>query len=92
MIWMGYVAIVVAVLWISLKLYLAYNSAGGTIMVVVYDAVIYPPVLIAVGLYFVLPSLGVQLHYWIYIAVWAACSGVVAGAIRLSEELGDRPL
>lgn len=92
MVWLGYLAILVAVIWIVAKLYVAYNSAGGTIMVVVYDAALYPPILIAVGLYFVLPTYDVELAVWIYFAIWAAVTALVAGLIRLMEELGDRPL
>lgn len=92
MIWAGYVAIAVAVLWILYKLYVAYGSSGGTVEVVVYDAAVYPPVIGAVGLYLVLSNHQIQLAFWIYMAIWAVVTAVVVGAIRLMEEIGDRPL
>ena len=92
MLWLAYAAVAVAVSWILLKLYMAYNSAGGTVMVAVYDAAVYPPILGTVGLYFVLPTHRIDLSPWIYVAIWVVTTVVTAGAIRLMEELGDKPL
>jgi hypothetical protein len=92
MVWAGYAAVAVSVLWILYKLYVAYGSCGGTVEVVVYDAAVYPPILGAVGLYLVLSNHQVQLAFWIYMAIWAVVTAVVVGAIRLMMEIGDRPL
>jgi hypothetical protein len=90
MLWVGYVAIAVAVIWLLVKLRVAYGSAGGTIMVVVYDAAVYPPIIGVVGLYLVLSAFQIDLAFWIYLAVWAVTAGVAVGAIRLMEEIGDK--
>lgn len=92
MVWVGYIAIAVAVIWLLLKMYVSYNSAGGTIMVVVYDAAVYPPVIGVVGLYFVLSAYKIDLALWLYVIIWAVTTGVAVGAIRLMEEIGDRRL
>jgi hypothetical protein len=91
-VWAGYAAIAVAVIWIFAKMYVAYGSAGGTVMVVVYDAVVYPPIVGTVGLYFVLSYYQVKLAFWIYLIIWGVTAGITFGAIRLMEEIGDRPL
>ena len=90
--WAGYFAIVVAVIWLLVKLYVAYDSVGGTVMVVIYDAAVYPPIIGVVGLYLVLSSNGVDYAAWIYLIIWAVTTGLAAGAIRLMEEIGDKPL
>ena len=92
MVWVGYVAIAVAVIWMLVKFYVAFNSAGGTVMAVVYDAAVYPPIIGVVGLYFVLSAYKVDLASWIYLIIWAVTTGTTVGAIRLMEEIGDRPL
>jgi hypothetical protein len=92
MVWVGYVAIAVAVIWLLVKLYVSYDSMGGTVMVVVYDAAVYPPIIGVVGLYFVLSAHKVNLASWIYLIIWAATTATAVGAIRLMEELGDKPL
>lgn len=91
MVWAGYAAIAVSVIWVVVKLYMAYHSAGGINVVVVYDAAVYPPILAAVGLYLVLPSLGIYWAAWVYVVIWAVTCAITAGAIRLMERLGDRP-
>jgi hypothetical protein len=92
MVWVGYLAIAVAVIWLLVKLKVAYGSAGGTVMVVVYDAVMYPPIIGVVGLYLVLSNYQINLAIWIYLIIWAVTTGVAAGGIRLMEEIGDKPL
>ena len=92
MLWLGCAAIAVAVIWILVKMYVSYNSSGGTVIVVVYDAAVYPPVIATIGLYFVLSTLEIQLALWMYVIIWAATTGVAAGLIRLMEEVGDRRL
>ncbi len=91
-VWAGYVAIAVAVIWLLVKLYVAYGSAGGTVMVVVYDAAVYPPIIGVVGAYLVLSTNKIDLAVWIYLVIWAITTGVAVGAIRLMEEIGDKPL
>ena len=92
MLWVGYLAVAVAVIWLVYKLYVAYSSSGGTVMVVVYDAAVYPPILGVVGLYLILSSYKVELTFWAYLAIWAVTAAVGVGAIRLMEEIGDKPL
>lgn len=92
MLWAGYVAIAVAVIWFLFKLYAAYDSVGGTVMVVIYDAAVFPPIIGVVGLYLVLYSYQVDLAFWIYMIIWAVTTAVAAGALRLMEEFGDKPL
>lgn len=92
MVWVGSVAIAVAVIWLLVKLRVAYSSAGGTVMVVVYDAVMYPPIIGVVGLYLVLSTYKIEIALWMYLVIWAVTTGVAAGAIRLMEEIGDKPL
>jgi hypothetical protein len=92
MVWVGYVAIAVAVIWLLVKLRVAYGSAGGTVMVVVYDAVMYPPIIGVAGLYLVLSNHRIDIALWMYLVIWAVTTGVAAGAIRLMEEIGDKPL
>lgn len=86
----GYVCIVVAVVWIALKVRLSYRSFGGTVMVTVYDAAFFPPFIAAFGLYWVLPTLGVELPIWAYIAIGFGIAVLVGVTIRIAEELGDR--
>ena len=89
----GYVLLVVAVGWIGFKMYVSYNSAGGTAFAVpVYDAAIYPPILAAVGLYLVLPSFGVEWPWWAFVVAGLALVPLVVGGIRLMEEVGDKEL
>ena len=89
----GYVLIVIAIGWIAYKMNVSYNSAGGTAFAVpVYDAAIYPPILIAVGLYLASPSLGIEWPVWIYVAIGLVLIPVVVGAIKLMEEVGDKEL
>lgn len=92
MVWVGYVAIAVAVIWLLVKLYASYDSAGGTVMVVVYDAALYPPIIGVVGLYFVLSEHQIYLALWMYLVIWAVTTALAAGALRLIEEFGDKPL
>jgi len=89
----GCLLIVVALGWFLYKLYVSYNSAGGTDFAVpVYDAAIYPPVLGVVGLYLVLRAYEVTWSIWIYVVLWLGVTLLAAGAMRASEELGDRSL
>ena len=89
----GYALLVVAAGWIAYKMSVSYNSAGGTAYAVpVYDAAIYPPILIAVGLYLILPGFDIEWSVWIYIAIGLVLIPVIAGGIRLMEEVGDKEL
>ena len=89
----GYVLLVIAVGWIGYKMSVSYNSAGGTAFAVpVYDAAIYPPILIGVALYLVLPSWGIEWPWWAYVAAGVVLVPVVVGGIRLMEEVGDKEL
>jgi hypothetical protein len=91
--WIGYALLVIAAIWILYKLYISFNSAGGTAyQVPVYDAAVYPPIMVAVGLFCVLRGNEVHWPVWSYVALWLALTGVTAGAIKVLEELGDRPL
>jgi hypothetical protein len=92
MVALGSVCIAVAAIWILFRWYLAYNSAGGTVVVTVYDAAIYPPPLLALGLYFLLPTFGINWAIWVFVVICLATGGLVAAGIRIAEEVGDRPL
>lgn len=92
MIIVGYACLVVAVVWILFKIRLAYQSQGGRMVVTVYDAAFYPPLLIVFGLYWVLPSLQIDWSIWIYVGLVPVSIAVVAGMIKLAEEFGDREL
>lgn len=92
MVWAGYLALAIAAIWVVIKLYVAYNSFGGTVMAIVYDAAVYPPIIGVVGLYLVLSTHQINLALWIYLVIWAVTTGLAAGAIRLMEEIGDKPL
>ena len=88
----GYICLLVAVVWIVLKVRLSYKSFGGTVVVTVYDAVFFPPIVGVFGLYWVLPSLGIELPIWVYIGMVFVVAVLVGIAIRVAEELGDREL
>jgi len=88
----GWILIVVAALWLIYKVYLAYQSSGGRMVVTVYDAAVYPPLMVAAGLFWVLPTFGVNLSIWIYIGIAAGLVILAAGCIKIAEEIGDRPL
>ena len=93
MIIVGYICISVAVVWILIKAYVAFSSAGGTAdMSPIYDAALYPPILAAFGLYWVLPSFQIDWTIWIYVGIWLGLTLLVAGVLKLLEEMGDRPL
>ena len=93
MAWLGYLLISIAVGWIGYRLYLSYTSAGGTdFEVPLYDAAYYPPVLLAVGLYFVLSGLDITWSVWVYVGIWLGVAVLVVAAIKLLELLGDKPL
>lgn len=87
---LGYVCLIVAVVWIVYKVRLSYLSFGGTVMVTVYDAAFFPPVVGVFGLYWVLRSLSVDFPIWAYVALVFAVAVLVGIAIRVAEELGDR--
>ncbi len=86
----GYICVVIAVVWILHKLRVAYLSFGGTVMVTVYDAAIFPPIVGAFGLYWVLPTLGVEFPIWAYVLIGLGIAVLVAIGIRVAEEIGDR--
>jgi 1,4-dihydroxy-2-naphthoate octaprenyltransferase len=86
----GYVCIIVAVIWIVLKIRLSYMSFGGTVMVTVYDAAIFPPFIGVFGLYWVAGSFGIDYSIWAYVGLAFAVAVLVIVAIRVAEELGDR--
>ncbi len=86
----GYVCLVVAVVWILLKIRLSYTSFGGTVMVTVYDAAIFPPLIGVFGLYWVANSFGINYSIWAYVGLTVVTVVLVAIAIRVAEDLGDR--
>jgi hypothetical protein len=89
----GYLLILSGAIWFGYKLYLSYSSAGGTdFMLPVYDGAIYPPMLAAFGLYWVLRGLEIEWSYWAYVGLWLGLSVLAGAAIWLSEEIGDRTL
>ena len=86
----GYICMIVALVWIVYKVYLSYTSFGGTVMVTVYDAAIYAPLLGVFGLYWILPTFEIDLAIWVYAALWFGVTIFVVIAIRVAEEIGDR--
>ncbi len=93
MIYIGCPVIVIAVIWLFYKMHLSYHSAGGTnLMDPIYDAAVYPPILMAVGLYLVLGALGYDWPYWYYIGIWALAAALFAGLLKGCMAMGDKPL
>jgi hypothetical protein len=89
----GCLLIVVAAGWLGYKMYLSYHSAGGTnLMDPIYDAAVYPPIITAIGLFCVLHSLSIKWYVWVYVLIWLGLTGLFAAVLRLSQELGDKPL
>ena len=88
----GFFCIALAAIWILYKLYLAYNSAGGTVMVTVYDAAMFPPILAVFGLYLTFPTFEINCPMWIYPAICVGIGVLVVIGIKVAEEIGDRPL
>lgn len=86
----GYACLIVAVVWIVYKVRLSYTSFGGTVMVTVYDAAFFPPVIGVFGLYWVLRSLGINFSIWAFVALGFGVAVLVGIAIRVAEDLGDR--
>ncbi len=90
---LGYALIAVAIIWFLYKMYVSYTSAGGTDFAMpVYDAALYPPIMVAVGAYLVMQSAGEPWPIWVYVVIAVVTAGLSAGLIRLMEELGDKPL
>lgn len=61
-------------------------------VVTVYDAAFYPPLLTVFGLYWVLASLNINWSIWLYVVLVPVLIAVCAGIIKLAEEFGDRQL
>ena len=88
---LGIGLIVVAIAWLLYKTFLAFNSEGGTdLMLVVYDAAVYPPLLAAVGVYLVAQYRQLSWPWWSYLVLWLVLTAAAAGMICLCEEIGDR--
>lgn len=89
----GFALCAVGLIWIFYKLSVSYSSAGGTAyQVPVYDAAVYPPILLAVGTFLIARGMHLGWPIWVPILVWVVGTAAVAGSIKLLEELGDRPL
>jgi hypothetical protein len=86
----GYICLIVAAIWITYKVCVSYTSFGGTVMVTVYDAAIYPPFIGAFGLFWVFRSLEINWPIWTYCLVWIGLTAFVVIAIRIAEDFGDR--
>ncbi len=92
MIIVGYICIAIAVVWFLVKAYVAYSSAGDTLGTVYMDAALYPPILAAFGLYWVLPTFEINWSVWIFLGIWLALAALAFGALKLMVELGDKEL
>ena len=93
MIVIGYAMVAIAAGWFLYKVYASYKSAGGTdMMMSVYDGATYPPIIATVGLYLVLPNYEINWSFLIYIGIWLGSTVFAVLAIRIAEEIGDRPL
>ncbi|MFV1965715.1 MAG: hypothetical protein ACC628_09860 [Pirellulaceae bacterium] len=89
----GYALIVSATIWFLRKLYISFTSAGGTdFQMPIYDAAMYPPVIAVAGLLLVLRAYKIHWSWLIYAGIGIVLALVAWGALRLAEELGDRPL
>jgi len=85
--------IVLAAAWLLYKTCLAFNSGGGTdMMLVVYDAAVYPPLLATIGAYLLVQTRQLNWPLWSYLLLWLGLTAAAAGLIRVSEEIGDRRL
>ena len=92
MIIVGYICIAIAVVWFLFKAYVAYSSVGDTLGTVYKDAALYPPILTAFGLYWVLPTFDINWSIWIFLGIWLGLAPLVYGALWLMVELGDKEL
>jgi hypothetical protein len=91
--WVGLVLLVVAAAWIAYKLYVSFTSSGGTAFEVpVYDAAVYPPILSAIGVFCLQYSSQARWPIWGYVLLWLGLTAATAGAIKILEEIGDKPL
>jgi hypothetical protein len=89
----GYILIGVAAIWFLRKLWISFTSAGGTDFAMpIYDAAMYPPVIAVIGLFLVLRAYEIQWSWFIYVGIGIALVLLAVGALKLAEELGDRPL
>ena len=93
MIFFGAALIAVATGWFFYKVYVAYTSAGGTDFAMpIYDAAMYPPMMLTLGLYLTLTTLEVAYSVWTYVGIWVAVTLLAIGVLWLTEQLGDKPL
>ena len=93
MIFFGAALIAVAAGWFFYKVYVAYTSAGGTDFAMpIYDAAMYPPMMLAIGLYLTLTALEMTYSIWIYVGIWVVATLLAVGLLWLTEQLGDKPL
>jgi hypothetical protein len=91
MIVIGYVLIAGAVAYLLYKLYLAYDSMGGTdMMVAVNDGAMFPPVVGVLGLYILHSSYEISWPAWLYFAVWFGVSVAAFALIKIMVRLGDK--
>ena len=89
----GSVLILVAAGWFFYKVYVSYTSAGGTDFALpIYDAAMYPPIMVTIGLYLVMRAYEKTWTIWIYVGIWVVATLLAAGILKLMEELGDKPL
>jgi hypothetical protein len=92
-IFFGAALIAVATGWFFYKVYVAYTSAGGTDFAMpIYDAAMYPPMMLALGLYLTLTALEMTYSIWIYVGIWVVATLLAVGLLWLTEQLGDKPL
>lgn len=89
---LGYVLLVIAAGYIALRMRDSYYSAGGTVDVITRDAVLFAPILIAVGLYLVLPGWNVEWPWWGYVLLAFVLLPTIWGLNYLMQELGDKEL
>ncbi len=93
MIFFGAALIAVAAGWFCYKVYVAYTSAGGTDFAMpIYDAAMYPPMMLAIGLYLTLTALEMTYSIWIYVGIWVVATLLAVGLLWLTEQMGDKPL
>ncbi len=88
----GYALLVVGVMYIAYRMRTAYTSAGGTVDVITRDAAVFAPILIAVGLWLVLPAWGVEWPWWGFVLTGLGLFPAILVTNYLMQELGDKEL
>jgi hypothetical protein len=89
--WPGLIFVGIALLIFIFKIYVSYDTKGGTIgMVPTLDGAIFPPPLATLGLFMWGFAKRVGAGNWIYFAVWLISTAFAFWAIYYAGKLGER--